>query len=328
MFHHRVFEIVRAFLFVGLLTVTPALEAGESCEGATPMELVGSLRAFAASGESYDLRLDVPTPGILSLDASVPGLAGPEPSLGFVAGGCGPSPVSSQPLLLERSASHLVAAVASPGSYLVRLSASDPRRPLADFKLRSGFVPDEIGNVSAKNGDDDDVIEIEADGLGYAGGNVLSEEDDDVIEIEADGSSYPGSGPGRSLHSKLHQLCRSGEVDDHGDSFTCATFLGPGQRGSGEIGNGWGDDIDMFRFRLGGRSEADLQTVEIETAGEVDTLGGLYDHLGQRLDRAAGGGEGANFRIVTTLRPGTYFVRVEGASGAGGFYTLSVGGSP
>jgi len=64
--------------------------------------------------------------------------------------------------------------------------------------------------------------------------------------------------------------------------------------------------------------------VEISTHGTTDTTGELYDRFGNRLDRVADGGEGGNFRMVRTLSPGVYFVRVAGEGSASGPYALMV----
>ena len=86
------------------------------------------------------------------------------------------------------------------------------------------------------------------------------------------------------------------------------------------IDNGWGDDRDVFVFELDR-----TRTVQLETAGEVDTFGGLYDRRGQRLAATGDGGDGANFRLVKTLSPGLYFVRVEAEAWSQGAYDLTVG---
>ena len=84
------------------------------------------------------------------------------------------------------------------------------------------------------------------------------------------------------LRFKLAELCREGEVDDHGDTFTCATPLHLNKEAVGEIANGWGDDEDFFRFRL-----REPRTVEIQSGGFADTVGELYDRYGNRLGRAS-----------------------------------------
>lgn len=113
----------------------------------------------------------------------------------------------------------------------------------------------------------------------------------------------------------IRAICRLGEVDDHGDSPFCATPLH--RRAGGELGNDWGDDHDYFVLTVG-----ELETFRIRSTGETDTFGSLYDHRGYRIAADDDGGPGANFRIVKTLVPGRYWIRVEGRGGAEGAYRL------
>ena len=139
---------------------------------------------------------------------------------------------------------------------------------------------------------------------------------DDVIrkaeEIEAEPDPFAGSDP-------WDALCQIADFDDHSDIALCATATELGRSLQGEIGNGWGDDHDVFAFEL-----TAPRTVVIETAGDTDTFGGLYNHLGQRLAKADDGGSDDNFRLAKTLQPGLYFVRVEAALGAQGAYRLTI----
>ena len=177
---------------------------------------------------------------------------------------------------------------------------------------------DGFADPSHNYGENEDEIEI--DGFADPSHNYGENED----EIEIDGFAAPEK---LSLSAGLRQLCRLGETDDHGDSFACATSLKPGDAIRGEIGNGWGDDVDTFRFELGGTS-ADLRIVTIETLGNVGTVGVLFNQHGQRLERIDNGGYGENFRIVRALRPGVYYVRVEGFDSAEGDYSLRVSAAP
>ena len=108
--------------------------------------------------------------------------------------------------------------------------------------------------------------------------------------------------------------CRLDALDDHGDTPGCATLMAAGQRLPAELGNGWGDDADVFTFTLD-----ETCTVWIESRGTVDTLGTLMDRYGHRL--AMNGDDG--FRLVKVLAPGPYFLRIEGSAGAEGDYQLA-----
>lgn len=263
------------------------------------MELNASLRGIGEPDASDLLvKLDIPSAGILSLDLATPGSATALPKLAVADLACG----TPGPIVLERSASHLIIAVESPGPSFFRVASQDPSQPLERFRLDSGFSPDA-----------DAVLPIDKSG-----------EDQEVIEIDANPLVYTAPAENRSLQARLDELCRRGEADDHGDSFTCATFLVPGRRIMGEIGNGWGDDADVFRFVLGGAGATKLWTLEIESVGSTDTFGDLYDQSGTLLEKKDGGGNGDNFRIVRVLPSGVYYVRVEGSHGAQGLYGLGV----
>ncbi len=337
---------VKSVVIACLLIITSPLYADDACTSATFMELDSSLRSHVGRGGPFLVELEAPAAGILSVDASAPLAPAAEPGI-VVTLVCLPES-ASEPIAIERSASHLILAVDAAGPYVFRVASQDPRRLPGELKLRSAFVADDAAGgfvpCFGKDGEDEEVIEI--DGFASPSGPFLAKDGEDEEVIEIDGSPFAGGSPcfgkdgedeevieidgfaapdpSRSLLSKLDQLCRQGEVDDHGDSFTCATFLRPGRAVTGEIGNGWGDDVDTFHFILGALPEADLWTVTIETFGDVDTVGGLYDRSSQRLDAADHSGRGDNFRIVRSLSPGAYYVRVEGREGAEGPYALSV----
>lgn len=298
-------SLIACIFFISSSGIANAIEEnGDPCADAALMELNGSLRGYDDRGhEPLLVKLEIPSPGILSLDVSVPGSARALPKLGLADAACGAS--ATEPVVLERSAAHLVLAAQRPGPHVFQVASQDPAMPLHDFKLISGFSPDAAERLVDKGGEDEEIIEIEPDPLIYV----------DPAE-------------NRSLPSRLHDLCRRGETDDHGDTFTCATFLIPGRDVVGEIRNGWGDDGDVFRILLGAAGEAKLWTLELETTGPTDTFGGLYDQFGSRLEKSDEAGDGGNFRIVRVLPAGTYYVRVEGRNGAEGFYALSVHAAP
>lgn len=182
---------------------------------------------------------------------------------------------------LERSAAERLV-LAPAGSFWLEITGEDPDAPLPAYRLGARFVA------------------------------ITKSETDGEIEIEPE-----------ELRTRCGQepplgdlLCRDAVADDHGDALVCATPFE--NRIAGELGNGWGDDADVFRFRL-----RRWQTVEIFTDGDADTYGTLYDRAGQRLAAGDDGGEGRNFRLLRILGPGTYFVRVEGVDAAGA-YGLSV----
>ncbi|MCP4664267.1 MAG: hypothetical protein GY856_53460 [bacterium] len=112
-------------------------------------------------------------------------------------------------------------------------------------------------------------------------------------------------------------ICPTDGDGDPGDSVACASPLESGENLAGALWNAGMADDDYFTFVL-----TTQQTVLIETSGETDTFGGLYDRRGYRLAADDDGGNDGNFRIAKTLVPGRYYVRVEGWGADEGAYTL------
>jgi hypothetical protein len=116
-------------------------------------------------------------------------------------------------------------------------------------------------------------------------------------------------------------VCHLGDLDDHGDSFLCATPLTVGgSSANGEIVySSTTADGDMFSFDLSSSG-----TVTIESTGSTDVIATLYDSDGDILATDDNGGSSPNFEIVESLAAGRYYVRVEGVSTADGDYSVSV----
>lgn len=117
-------------------------------------------------------------------------------------------------------------------------------------------------------------------------------------------------------------VCHLGEIDDHGDSFVCASAITVGGTSvSGEITSTMStDDLDIFTFELSAAA-----TVSIESAGSTDVEAGLYESDGDLLESDDDSGSSTNFLIVRALSAGRYYVRVEGADGA---YSVGVVQTP
>ena len=64
--------------------------------------------------------------------------------------------------------------------------------------------------------------------------------------------------------------------------------------------------------------------VTIQTNGSLDTVGALKDCSGGQIDCDHGSGRGMNFKIMSTLSPGTYYIRVSAFGAETGGYTLNV----
>ncbi len=111
--------------------------------------------------------------------------------------------------------------------------------------------------------------------------------------MRGDGSSYsPNGGSGSN-------------GDDHGNSILAATNININSSVSGNL-DGEGD-TDFFRFRI-----SQSGVVNIYTTGSTDTYGSLIDSHGGVVQSDDDSGVNYNFKIVRTLSPGTYYVRVKG----------------
>ncbi len=299
----------RLMLIVALLMPSSAAHAAtasleQACANAHLLELDSTARGYARQGAMEVFMLDIPEAGVLALDVTLPGPAEADARLGMLGPDCSP-PTDRDPLVIERSAAHQVVAI-GPGTYFFRLAAQDPRATLGEYQLTVGFAADidgiEPDVVDPKPGSH---LTAPAPQIAATPHKVGPE----IVNPDPDFAA-PGGG--------LAGLCRQ-PLDDHADTFTCATALRLGHRLSAEVDGGREDEADMFTFTLDR-----VRTLRIASAGPTDTLGALYDHFGHRLAIDDDDGLDGSFRIVKTLAPGRYFVRVEGRDGAEGAYGLAV----
>lgn len=105
--------------------------------------------------------------------------------------------------------------------------------------------------------------------------------------------------------------------DDHGDTTGTATLVGLVSTTEGEIDDT--DDIDYFEVVVNLRG-----TIQVYTTGSLDTVGQLTSEQGDIDISDDDSGDSFNFLLSSDVEPGTYFIRVEGYSGATGDYTLHV----
>ena len=345
-------RIFRSTLRISLLTsailftsVASAVSASPSlCSDAPSIGLDETLRGEALQAEPDCYRLETPASGLLMFDLAVPGSAAAEPRLGILGPDCEKAARGLK--VIEQSASHLLILSDAPGALAVCAGAQDPRQELGEYKLSTAFVelglhkaepievdPDPFSGCgykaepievdpdpfSACVGYKAEPIEVDPDPFSACGYKAEPiEVDPDPFTacgykaepIEVDPDPFVGSDP-------LDTLCRA--QDDHSDSLLCATEVGLCGSVGGEIDNDWDDDHDVFVFELDA-----TRTVRIETSGQVDTFGSLYDRRGQRLAATDTGGEDANFQLLRTLSAGVYFVRIEGSAGSRGAYELDV----
>ena len=106
--------------------------------------------------------------------------------------------------------------------------------------------------------------------------------------------------------------------DDHGDTFALATTVAVPSTTEGELEVG--GDKDYFRLEV-----AEATTLTVESTGDTDTYGTLFDASETSLATNDDGGPGSNFRIEREVQAGTYYVEVRGfGSSTTGSYELGV----
>ncbi len=130
--------------------------------------------------------------------------------------------------------------------------------------------------------------------------------------------SYQMATGGYTLHLREDGSDSGGEGGDHGNSRSTATSVALPSTTTGTIDPG--TDTDWFRFEVSARG-----VVVMESSGDLDTLGTLFD-AGSRIVQDDDGGDELNFRIERTLDAGAYYVRVHSSGTATGGYTLHLRG--
>ncbi len=288
-------NVLRSFLILCLAAfgsaASPLHATSRPCDSTVPLAPGETWRdpgGEAGDGACFELGLD--SGGILMLDVST-SVSAAQARLILTGSEATASGAFSR---LQQSATGLVLD-APPGSYRVRVETEDPRQRLPPFILRARFA------AGIAKSETDSEIEVDPDP--FAGGP----------------SRHDLSAASAPVRSALAELCRQGEADDHGDVFACATALALEARAYGEIGSDWGDDADVFRFEV-----TALVPVEIRVRGaQTELAAELYDRHGQRL--AVATGDSGDPRLVRSLVPGTYFVRIESRDGGEGRYSVRIG---
>ena len=243
------------------------------------------------AGSSQCFEIDTPADGILTFDAMVAASAQAEARLVAVDASCQPVRMRT----LTRRASHL-AVRAQARTYRFCVTAQDPRLSLDELRILTTFTEHDAPRFKSSSNPDDN------------GG-----EGEDPREIEIGHTSGAEANPLRD------RLCSSGITDDHADTFLCATPLALGGSTVGELRHLHYTDEDVFEFAV-----TFPRTVEIRTEGDTDTFGRLDNAQGYRLATDDDGGDDGNFRLVKTLMPGRYLLRVASARFSEGSYRLAV----
>ncbi|MCB4746032.1 MAG: PPC domain-containing protein, partial [Sulfurovum sp.] len=106
--------------------------------------------------------------------------------------------------------------------------------------------------------------------------------------------------------------------DDHGNSMNAATTTRLNGRISGSIEVA--GDEDWFKVVM-----PRTGILMIQTLGQTDTVGYLYNADGSQITADNNGGSGHNFLIIRSVAAGTYYVRVRHQSPSGiGTYWLDI----
>jgi hypothetical protein len=285
-------------LWLGVLALAfaPAtpVHADDICPAAVDRAAVSSSRETAlAPGERLCYATDLSTAGDWLLDAAAGNLAPAELRLEILGRSCESGATGTRSFRVRhRTAAAALVAVREPGRYLFCVTPRDPQRGIDSYRLTTAFSP----GLSKGNPDED---EPDPDPMAPPGGDP---------RLLTSGSSVAWRGP-----------CRHLSGGDRATVAGCATDLLLGRPVTGVLDDSRGNDVHVFRLAVD-----DWVTVAVETWGEVDTIGGLYGPQGHRLAADDDDGEGVNFRLVETLGPGEYFVRVEGHEGASGRYRLEI----
>lgn len=330
----------RTVLLIGVLTPLlfgSAKAFGEElvpCIDAISVNLNSTSRFSYEEGASEVFVVETYSEGLLAVHATVPLGDGVEPRIRFLGADCRASHQTSASTSRPRSyVSGEEIRIPSPGTYYVQVSSQDQALPLGEFKLIVGF--------SAKGSEGPEVEMKDGTGAGETDQDPV----DETIPLLFDcpksmtlrASTKDGTGTGETdqdpvdetiplisgcfdepVTSERLDLCRTGQEDDFGDDFTCATLLVAGTGVNGSIRNGWGDDQDVFALIV-----EDWRTLRVEIRGDFALLPVLYDLQGQRM-ASSPRQDGATLSVVKRFAPGIYFLRIGGFLGAEGSYSLAI----
>lgn len=295
----------------------------DRCAGSEISELNTS--QFHSGGDACFVTY-APSAGLLMLEANVPSAADTEAKLEFLGASCeGSRTAKSAFRYKDRLANSAWIEVRQAGDFYFCVEAQDPSLEIGEYQLVNGFLP----AVFSKTDPDED--EPEPDPFADPRGGYKTDPDEDEPEPDPftgrDGclktdpdEDEPEPDPFTDMRPTLEGVCQQMRMDDHGDALGCATPIRLGQGIQAMIRSDLGHDQDFFTFRV-----EELTTVRVEITGAGDTVGSLYDPHGYRLKVDDDGG---HVRIVKTLSPGRYFIRVEGYLGARDAYRLTVEGLP
>ena len=302
---------ILAILLCLTALAAPLVAAPGADLGATRWMGLGEVARVFPGSDASCLESDVPGPGVVMVEVASPSWLDAEPMLvvEIRRQGGDESPV----VPLVETATSRVLAFSRAAEILVCVGGQDPREVPDEIEVRSAFV--ELAEWAAKDGEDPEEDEPDPTVKGSVDGEDPEEDEPDPTR--------PLIAP--TVDEVVASLCRrvaaaNDPADDHADGFLCATPLVAGRVVRGRLDAVWHGDEDVLSFVVDG-----VRTMRIRSAGAAD-FGALYNAAGDRLRTGDGtaGGSGTGFRIVKTLGPGRYFVRVSGRDGAVGPYRLVV----
>ena len=230
-------------------------------------------------------------------------------------------------VIRERSFSRQRLGVFGPGVYPFRIGLVDPDQGAGTVYFSSGLSMPEIFPRDSEDGDETEEIDVQIQPF-QSRTTVFSprdgEDGDETEEIDVQIQPLQVVEPRTGCIEGTGELSWSEDLvasncsgEPANDLIWCARPVrGPGGI-SGELDTELGIDHDYFTFRL---SESSI--VRFFTTGSADTAGTLFDAQGQPLQFADEGGGDENFSLVAFLPAGVYFLRVDGAFGTTGKYTL------
>ena len=137
---------------------------------------------------------------------------------------------------------------------------------------------------------------------------IVAKLDPGVYFVAVTGFDDDATGP-YSLDISFSPL--SDAPDDHADSLDGATELEVGSSASGELEVAL--DRDLFRIEVPGSGPGQLL---VKSTGDTDVKGALLAQDGGLLNESGLPGSDPNFAVGAQVAPGTYILRVAGASAA------------
>jgi len=315
------------FILLAVSLGSPLLFASELPVARAVVAPLDEIHEWSATGglggDVY--RVDLASAGVLNVE--VADLAGQPMTLRLgpigLDGAPGGAPVA--PRVVRPYPQRAVVWARVPGTYLVHVytdRSSARGRGGGRYRMEVGFaaLPSSAAldltaqATTVSPSDTSDGGSADGTSSGDSSGGTVDEWDDDDVSLTAEPNPQEA---GRGATPLFVPVCGLARPDDHGESFPCATAVPLGSRLVGRLERDFATDFDTFSFVL-----AKPATVRLETRGEPDTHGRLFDASGALVAEDDDGGEGVSFLLLRSLPAGRYFLRVEGVGGAQGPYVL------